>query len=141
MVLSKLYAALAVILFLSGLVVTGIFYFNYSQKKLAQLALESQTRQLAIEQQSAVIKQLQEDQAKIVELIDNVSYQQSESARRVVNLEERFRKQTYFGERDIGFIAENKPNLVQKVINNATTNALRCIEAATGIEHENLDCD
>ena len=48
-------------------------------------------------------------------------------------LEKKFNKVSKnFGTRDIGKLAERKPNLIAKVINNATKNVLRCFEVAAG---------
>jgi hypothetical protein len=44
------------------------------------------------------------------------------------NLDKRFTK----GNRDIGDLAEKKPGLVEKIINNATKRAKRCVEIASG---------
>ena len=38
------------------------------------------------------------------------------------------------GRHDLGNLAENKPGLVEKVINKATENANRCLEIASGAE-------
>jgi hypothetical protein len=38
------------------------------------------------------------------------------------------------GRHDLGNLAENKPGLVEKVINKATVNANRCLEIASGAE-------
>ena len=49
------------------------------------------------------------------------------------SLEKRFNKQSInFGTRDIGKLAEVKPELIERVINRASKNALRCIELAAG---------
>ena len=45
-------------------------------------------------------------------------------------LDKRFTKKG----RDIGKIAEKKPGLVEKIINNATERAKRCVEIASGAE-------
>jgi predicted XRE-type DNA-binding protein len=140
-VLNRLYAAFAIIAVLSGIVGAGYLYFNFSQKKLAQITMEAQTLRLATEEQNAVIQQLQKDQVLIAELLRQANEANEISRKKVSDLEEKFTKKTWYGERDIGFVAENKPELVKKAINKATIDALRCMEQATGKEYENLDCN
>ena len=56
-------------------------------------------------------------------------------------LQEKFNKRSInFGTRDIGKLAEVKPTLIERVINNATKNALRCFEIASGspLTHDEL---
>ena len=46
-----------------------------------------------------------------------------------------------FGTRDIGKLAENKPKLIERVINKATKNVLRCFELAAGAQrtHDEIE--
>jgi len=51
----------------------------------------------------------------------------------ISNLRDRFAKINASGKkRDIGALAEDKPKLIQRVINKGTKNALRCMEISMG---------
>ena len=55
--------------------------------------------------------------------------------RELQNLDDKFNKTNASGKkRDIGDLAVNRPESVERVINRASDNALRCVEIAMGAE-------
>lgn len=89
----------------------------------------------SVESQKAVIEQQAKDFKAILaankELEDKNRVLQTEYK----NLDERFNKINGKGEvRDVGKLATEKSKLVERVINNATNKAMRCVEIAMGAE-------
>ena len=89
--------------------------------------------ELAVNDQKAVIAQQREDFEAIMtanrELQDTQRVLQTE----LKNLDERFNKINGKGEvRDIGKLAEERSKSVERVINNASKKAMRCVEIAMG---------
>jgi len=87
----------------------------------------------SVESQKAVIEQQAKDFKAILaankELEDKNRVLQTEYK----NLDERFNKINGKGEvRDVGKLATEKSKLVERVINNATNKAMRCVEIAMG---------
>ena len=143
MIVNKLYFLGGLILVLFGIAGAGFLYFKYTQNQIQRLAQEAQTYKLANEEQKLVINQMIEDQKLLASILENIKKEQDISKKELNDLENKFNKETYYGERDIGFVAENKPKLVENIINNATNQALRCMEQSTGklIDEQNINCN
>ena len=104
----------------------GYLYVNKLQKdnailKTNQIKLETavQERNQFIEQQTKDLKQIRSTLKKVEEV--NAKLQKDRDA-----LNNRL------GKHDIGNLAENKPGLVEKIINKASESAARCREIASG---------
>jgi len=104
----------------------GYLYVNKLQKdnailKTNQIKLETavQESNQVIEQQTKDLKQIRSTLKKVEEL--NAKLQADRDA-----LNKRL------GKHDIGNLAENKPGLVEKIINKASDSAARCVEIASG---------
>lgn len=90
--------------------------------------LESNVEQLktALETQTETISALERDYARSQEL-QQQTFQEFQGARdRVTSLEKRLE------EHELGFLAANRPGLVENVINKASDNIARCFEIASG---------
>ena len=133
MFLGKLKLYLIMGLLLAGLVGVAYFYYTDTQNKLREAAEENAAYQAKTASQEVTIKQLNEDIAR-GNLILAELQEDFQAFRRDYNaLEKKFNKVSKnFGTRDIGKLAERKPDLIARVINNATKNALRCFEVAAG---------
>jgi len=104
----------------------GYLYVNKLQKdnailKTNQIKLETavQESNQVIEQQTKDLKQIRSTLKKVEEV--NAKLQKDRDA-----LNNRL------GKHDIGNLAENKPGLVEKIINKASDSAARCMEIASG---------
>ena len=104
----------------------GYLYVNKLQKdnailKTNQIKLETavQESNQVIEQQTKDLKQIRSTLKKVEEV--NAKLQKDRDA-----LNNRL------GKHDIGNLAENKPGLVEKIINKASDSAARCVEIASG---------
>jgi len=104
----------------------GYLYVNKLQKDNAILKTNAIKLESAVDDQKAVIEQQTKDLKKIRSTIKeleevNVKLQADRDA-----LNNRLSKH------DIGNLAENKPGLVEKIINKASDKAARCMEIASG---------
>lgn len=112
----------AVMAFAAGL----WYYYTYTQNQIqtyrtnAELALkaEEQTR-LALEQQQRDLEELQD-------LFEETSQRFAEAEERVSRLEE------VLSEHELGYLAANRPGLVENIIDKGTKDVLRCFEIASG---------
>tara|TARA_E500000318_G_scaffold108535_1_gene119598 strand:+ start:463 stop:948 length:486 start_codon:yes stop_codon:yes gene_type:complete len=96
--------------------------------KANQIKLEE-----AVSSQQAVIEQQEQDFESI--MAANKTLQESRDILKaeLQNLDDKFNKINASGKkRDIGDLAVNRPSSVERVINRASDNALRCVEIAMG---------
>ena len=96
--------------------------------KANQIKLEEavSSQQKVIEQQKADFETIMAANKKLQETRDILQ-------RELQNLDEKFNKTNASGKkRDIGDLAVNRPESVERVINRASDNALRCVEIAMG---------
>jgi uncharacterized membrane-anchored protein YhcB (DUF1043 family) len=84
--------------------------------------------ELSIESQKKVIAKQKEDFSKILEANNKMNTLVNNLQKDIDALDKRFNK----GARDFGKLAENKPKLVEKLINRGSDRAGRCIEIAGG---------
>jgi len=115
------------LLIIAGIAGAGMYVVKLRADNVILKANQIQLEQ-SIKSQAKVLAQQKKDFEKIMkankemnQLVDNLQ----EDMRQ---LDKRFTKKG----RDIGKIAEKKPGLVEKIINNATERAKRCVEIASG---------
>ena len=104
----------------------GYLYVNKLQKdnailKTNQIKLETAVAESnqVIEQQSKDLKKIRSTLKEVEELNDRLQADKDSLNKRL-------------GKHDIGNLAENKPGLVEKIINKASNSAARCMEIASG---------
>ena len=104
----------------------GYLYVNKLQKdnailKTNQVKLETAVAESnqVIEQQSKDLKKIRSTLKEVEELNDRLQADKDSLNKRL-------------GKHDIGNLAENKPGLVEKIINKASDSAARCVEIASG---------
>ena len=98
--------------------------------KANQIKLEEAvaSQQEVIEQQKADFETIMAANKKLQDTRDILQ-------RELQNLDDKFNKTNASGKkRDIGDLAVNRPESVERVINRASDNALRCVEIAMGAE-------
>jgi len=87
----------------------------------------------SVESQKAVIEQQKKDFTAILEANKELEEKNKTLAKEFAALDERFNKINANGEvRDIGKLAIEKDKAIERVINNATVKAMRCVEIAMG---------
>ena len=117
---------LALILILLASAGGGYWYVQKLQKDNAilkenQIKLETAVAESnqVIEQQSKDLKKIRSTLKEVEELNDRLQADKDSLNKRL-------------GKHDIGNLAENKPGLVEKIINKASDSAARCVEIASG---------
>ena len=104
----------------------GYLYVNKLQKDNAILKTNQVKLESAIEESSQVIEQQKQDFEKIRNTLNTIEEENKKLLKDKEDLAKRL------GKHDIGNLAENKPGLVEKIINKASKNAQRCVEIASG---------
>ena len=117
---------LALILIILASAGGGYWYVQKLQKdnailKSNQVKLETAVAESnqVIEQQSKDLKKIRSTLKEVEELNDRLQADKDSLNKRL-------------GKHDIGNLAENKPGLVEKIINKASDSAARCMEIASG---------
>lgn len=88
---------------------------------------------VAIEQQQEVLEQVKQDQQNIAKAYDRVVALNAKLQGDLDVLKSKFRKVKSSGTvRDIGVLAQSKPELVGKILTNASLDAMRCVEIVSG---------
>ena len=118
----KLVLAIIVMLGAGG----GYLYVNKLQKDNATLKTNQIKLESAVEDNNKVIEKQIQDINKIRNTLEIVEAEKKKLEKDKDDLNKRL------GKHDIGNLAENKPGLVEKIINKASKNAQRCVEIASG---------
>lgn len=104
----------------------GYWYYRDSQKVIASLQENNALLETAIKINEETISSLQNSYKQSqVELV-RINKEYTEVRRRNQLLIDKF------ADSDIGFLAESKPELVERLINRGTVNAFRCMELLSG---------
>ena len=104
----------------------GYLYVNKLQKDNAILKTNQVKLETAVAESNQVIEQQSKDLKKIRSTLKEVEELNSKLQADKDSLNKRL------GKHDIGNLAENKPGLVEKIINKASDSAARCVEIASG---------
>lgn len=104
----------------------GYLYVNKLQKDNAVLKTNQIKLETAVQESNQVIEQQTKDLKKIRSTLKEIDEQNAKLQKDRDALNNRL------GKHDIGNLAENKPGLVEKIINKASDSAARCMEIASG---------
>jgi len=104
----------------------GYLYINKLQKDNATLKSNQIKLESAVEDQKQVIESQAEDFKKIRSTLNKLEEENAKLQKDKQDLSKRL------GKHDIGNLAENKPGLVERIINGASKSAARCVEIASG---------
>ena len=104
----------------------GYLYVKKLQKDNLTLKINHSKLETAIEDNNAVIEQQTSDLKLIRSTLSNLEEEKKKLQEDKDNLSNRLNKH------DIGNLAENRPGLVEKIINKASDSAVRCMEIASG---------
>ena len=104
----------------------GYLYVNKLQKDNAVLKTNQIKLETAVQESNQVIEQQTKDLKKIRSTLKVVE----ETNKKLQADRDALNKR--LGKHDIGNLAENKPGLVEKIINKASDSAARCMEIASG---------
>ena len=104
----------------------GYLYVQKLQKDNATLKANQIKLESAVEDQKAVIESQAADFKKIRSTLAKIEEENNKLKKDKQDLSKRL------GKHDIGNLAENKPGLVERIINGASKSAARCVEIASG---------
>ena len=119
---------LAGVMALISFVMAGAFYWYYNdtQERMSILNANNAKLEVAIQISEDAVTSLQESYAKANEELTKVNTEFTAIRQQNRVLSDKL------GRHDIGNLAENKPGLVERVINGASIKAGRCFELLSG---------
>ena len=101
-------------------------YVQKLQKDNAILKTNQVKLEIAVEESNQVIEQQTKDLKQIRSTLTKIDEENAKLKK------DRDALNSRLGKHDIGNLAENKPGLVEKIINKASDSAARCMEIASG---------
>jgi predicted negative regulator of RcsB-dependent stress response len=120
----KLYLIAAVIF---GVVGYGAWqYYKYTQAQIQAHAINAAKAEQALESTDTALKSMQLNLIQVKSQYTEVTTKFEEANARVKDL------QSKLSRHEIGALAEAKPKLVEKIIDNGTKDVLRCFEIVSG---------
>ena len=121
---------LAGVMALISFVMAGAFYWYYNdtQERMAILNENNAKLEVAVQTSEAAVEALQVDYQRASEELNKVNSEFASIRRQNQVLGDKL------GRHDLGNLAENKPGLVERVINGASDKAGRCFELLSGAE-------
>ena len=102
------------------------YYYTYTQNQIQTYRINAELSMQAAEQTRLAMIEYQNDIEQLKTIYNETSQRFTEAAERVGMLEE------ILSEHELGYLAANRPGLVENIINNGTQNVLRCFEIASG---------
>jgi biopolymer transport protein ExbB/TolQ len=123
--------AIAMLLIVIILAAGGWYVMNL-KADLAVSEMNAKTLQDGIAEQQAVMAKMQEDIKTIQETNTKLQNLTEEQKREVDTLSRKFSQDAKGQPRDFGALAAERPDLVERLVNRGTKNAMRCLEIASG---------
>ena len=106
----------------------GYWYYKESQARIQILTENNAKLEIGIALNEETINQLQTDYGMAQQALVRLNDENAAIRRRNNLLIEKF------ADSNLGFLAENKPELIERIINRGTANAFRCMELLSGAE-------
>ena len=110
----------------------GGWYVMNLKADLAVSEMNAKTLQDGIAEQQALMTKMQEDIKTIQETNTKLQNLTEEQKREVETLSKKFSQDAKGNPRDFGALAAERPELVERLVNRGTKNAMRCLEIASG---------
>jgi predicted nuclease with TOPRIM domain len=101
-------------------------YYTYTQDQIQTYRTNAALAEQAQQSAEATLKELQKNIEEIRTEFEKTQKDFSIASDRVAALEEKL------SEHDLGFLAQSKPKLVEKIIDKASQDVLRCFEIQSG---------
>lgn len=114
------------VLIIVTIILGSLWYISNLKANLAVSEMNNQTLQDSIKEQHALIEKMQKDIEDIQKINKEINKFNEELRKDTENLAKKF------STKDLGVIAAEKPNVVERLINRGTENAMRCLELASG---------
>jgi len=119
-----IYGAIAAVII--SVVLGGLWYYNWSQAEIKVLRDNNAKLELAVETQKETIRVIKRDAKLAGKLQKEVNTEFAASRKAVDKLRRKMARH------DIAYLAYSKPNLVEKIVTNASNDAERCFEILSG---------
>ena len=120
----RLSALLLVVIMVMGGI--GYWYYTDTQKTIATLTENNAKLELAVATNEAAIEQMQADYAAASAELQRINEAYAEIRRQNNRLSEKL------ADMDLGLLAQEKPESIERAVNNGTVNAGRCFELLSG---------
>ena len=101
-------------------------YYTYTQETIRVYAENAARAEMAQAETQAALEQTIKDLEKVHEKYNQVSADFNSAKKRVDGLQDKLK------EHDLPFLAEQKPGLVEKILDKASKDMLRCLEIISG---------
>lgn len=101
-------------------------YYTYTQEQIRVYATNAANAEQAQQATQAALESVQKDLEQVQKQFNEVTAKFNNSQKRVNTLEEKL------SEHDLGQLAQARPGLVEKIINDASNEVARCIEILSG---------
>ena len=101
-------------------------YYTYTQETIRVYAENAARAEMAQAETQAALEQTIKDLEKVQEKYNQVSADFNSAKKRVDGLQDKLK------EHDLPFLAEQKPGLVEKILDKASKDMLRCLEIISG---------
>jgi len=126
----------AVIALVILLIIVGVGWWITSMRADLAMAQEN-TKKLteSVGQQQAVIEQQNQDIQRIQRANSSLNATVRRQSQDVEALQKKFSQDAQGNSRDFGLFANEKPDLVERLVNRGTQAAYRCMELASGAPH------
>lgn len=121
-------AMLAMVIVLAA----GGWYVMNLKADLAVSEMNAKTLQDGIREQQDLMARMQEDIKTIQETNARLQNLTEEQKKEVESLSRKFSQDSKGQPRDFGALAAERPDLVERLVNRGTKNAMRCLEIASG---------
>lgn len=121
-----------------GLIIAAAAYFVYmygEMKASIEVYKENEIKlKESIASQQEVIEKMQADISQIKDINSSLRAKEEVVKNELSTLESKFKKTKAGDVRDIGYLATQKPEVVEMMVNRGTNNVLRCFEISMGAE-------
>jgi len=101
-------------------------YYQYTQQQILIYATNAAQAEQAAKESDAAMEAIKQDLEQVQKQFNEVSKEFAQAQSRVDTLEKKLSKH------DLGQLAQAKPGLVEKIIDKAGSNVMRCIEILSG---------
>lgn len=122
------------IMFAAFAAFAGVAYWYYkdTQAALQQYAINQANLETSLTLQRSATESLKQDITRMSNTLVQLNADFAQSRAQVTELENKFNQSSNGDDRDFGVLAARKPALVEKIVNTATQDVLRCFELLSG---------
>jgi len=124
-----------VALIMTVVIAGGLWYVSNLKADLVQSQENARRLQEGIQEQKDLLKQMVEDIATIQQTNRDLQNLAERYRGEVDTLTKKFSQDARGNPRDFGQLARERPELVERLVNRGTRNAMRCLELASGAAH------